>query len=44
MLNLIIPVSLGIVAFPIPISQIRRQRLGEVQGLVQVHMASEWRD
>ena len=42
-LNVIVPVSLGIVAFPIPISQREKQRLREGQGLVHVHRASEWR-
>lgn len=43
LLTLTIPVSLGIVAFLIPISQIGRWSLGQVQGLVLVPMDSEWR-
>ena len=43
LLTLTIPVSLGIVAFLIPISQIGRWSLGKVQGLVLVPMDSEWR-
>ena len=43
MLTLTIPVSLGIVAFLLPISQIGRWSLGEAQGLLLVHMDSEWR-
>ena len=42
-LTLTIPVSPGIVAFLLPISQIGRWSLGEAQGLVLVHMDSEWR-
>lgn len=44
LLTLTIPVSLGIVAFLIPISQIGRWSLGQVPGLVLVPMDSEWRD